>query len=282
VNYDYKIGTKEVTNAQYVAFLNAVATEKSNSIAESLYYSGSTYASYYGITRIESGSNYSYSLKNTNYADMPVICVSFWDAVRFCNWLTTGETETGVYTLGGVVSPDTDITRNEDAWLAGGWALPNENEWYKAAYYNPLDGSYRDYPTASGGIGKDQANYKEDNETTSLMTGGTYSVNQNGLYDMAGNAFEWTEDIFISGEGSAQRRKVRGGAFNYDAPSFLYSTSFENLATDELYSIGFRVVAFSPAAVPEPGAVAGALGLATLAASVIWKRCRHHRIQPTE
>ena len=66
--------------------------------------------------------------------------VSWFSAVRFANWVNNGQggadTETGAYTLLGgtpILSNDRFISRQPDAKVF----LPTEDEWYKAAYYDP-------------------------------------------------------------------------------------------------------------------------------------------------
>ena len=79
--------------------------------------------------------------------------MSFWDACRFCNWLHNGQgdgdTEDGAYTLKGYRGTDgRKVKRNPGAK----WFIPNEDEWYKAAYYDPQKPGgpgYWDYPTRS-------------------------------------------------------------------------------------------------------------------------------------
>ena len=59
-----------------------------------------------------------------------------------------GDTETGAYTLlGGTATPSngTTVTRNAGATIF----LTSEDEWYKAAYYDPTSASYFDYPTGT-------------------------------------------------------------------------------------------------------------------------------------
>ena len=74
----------------------------------------------------------------------PITYVSWGDAARFANWLHNGQpngaegpgtTETGAYTLNGATSDIAliAVTRNAGAK----WFIPTENEWYKAAYYQP-------------------------------------------------------------------------------------------------------------------------------------------------
>ena len=82
-----------------------------------------------------------------------MIYVSFFDAMRFTNWLHngqgSGDTESGVYTIGS----GTDEVRSASAKY---W-IPSEDEWYKAAYYDPNSGVYYDYPT-----GTDTAPYSDN------------------------------------------------------------------------------------------------------------------------
>ena len=150
VAYSYRIGTTEVTNAQYAAFLNAKAA--SDPLGLYNINMGST-AVLGGITRSGSDGSYSYATI-LGHDNMPVNWVSWYDAIRFANWLNNGQgngdTETGAYTLGeldagGVPLNGNGITRNAGAR----WFLTSENEWYKAAYYNPSTGTYFQYPTSS-------------------------------------------------------------------------------------------------------------------------------------
>jgi len=131
--YDYFIGTREGTNAQYVEFLNA----KAESDPHGLY---STFMGFSlgGITRSGVDGSYAYSAL-AGSAEMPVNMVSFYDALRFANWLNNGQgsgnTETGAYTLlGGTVIPSNGTTAMRSA---GATIVPtSEDEWYKAAYYD--------------------------------------------------------------------------------------------------------------------------------------------------
>ena len=57
-----------------------------------------------------------------------------------------GSTETGAYTLNG----DTAVYFDGDTRNAGAtYFIPSENEWYKAAYFNPSNSTYWTYPTQS-------------------------------------------------------------------------------------------------------------------------------------
>ena len=109
--------------------------------------------------------SYGYGAKAA-MGDKPVNYVSWYDAVRFCNWLHNGRptgvqdattTEGGTYTLTGErsIAAGTDPTHGANGRNTGAkfW-LPSENEWYKAAYHQPAGqggdaDNYWLYPTQS-------------------------------------------------------------------------------------------------------------------------------------
>ena len=137
--YAYQIGKYEVTNAQYTEFLNAVDPSGAN--ANGIYNSNMGSNARGGISFNGAAANGSkYSIR-TSMGDKPVNYVSWYDAARFSNWLHNGQgsgsTETGAYTLNGNTGI---ITKNVSA---AAW-LPSEDEWYKAAYYDPTAGAGAD------------------------------------------------------------------------------------------------------------------------------------------
>lgn len=253
VAYTYNIGTTEVTNEQYAAFLNAKAAADPFNL-----YNTSMAGSLGGIIRTGSVGLYTYSTV-AGRANHPVNFVSFWDATRFANWLHNGQgngdTETGAYTLGGVTNPaNSTITRNPN-WR---WAVTSEDEWYKAAYYQPLsqggDGDgYWLYPTSSNTISTAQANYFNLSGTTTPV--GSYAANFMGTFDMGGNVFEWNEAIILGA-----LRGVRGGSAANDGTGLRADIRYSNfgIASDEADNIGFRV-----SLVPGPSSIA-LLALSTL------------------
>lgn len=251
VSYDYHIGTYEVTNSQYTAFLNATAATDTYSL-----YNTNMSGVYGGILRSGSSGSYTYSTiagKENN----PVNYVSFWDAARFTNWVTNGNTETGVYLLNGVATPTNNtITRDATAWVNGGVAVASENEWYKAAYYDG-NGGYWDYAHQSDSITTADANYA--NSVGNVTAVGTYAADPSyyGTFDQGGNLFEWNNEILITTD-----RGLRGGMF-LDPDSYLQSSfSFNDDPNSEFFFIGFRVSSLAP--IPEPStyaAIVGGLGL---------------------
>ncbi|MGA2496524.1 MAG: SUMF1/EgtB/PvdO family nonheme iron enzyme [Tepidisphaeraceae bacterium] len=307
VNYAYNIGKFEVTAGQYTAFLNAVA--KTDTYG--LWNPGMNNASYgSGITRnggLTEG-DFTYTVGSV-WANLPVNYVSFWDACRFANWLQNGQptgaqgpgtTETGAYTL----TPD-GITTNTIARNAGAtWAVTNENEWYKAAYYDPNKygiglAGYWKYPTKSDTApGRDMndpypgnnANYyyfgsgtypidRDDGRFTTLVGQFQDSASPYGTFDQGGNVSEWNEATVIGSNGLSYR-SWRGGSFRSDANDLLASHRSYDLPTSEFNTIGFRVVELIPAespTVPVPSAaLAGMILLGVMGVSRCCRR-KHAR-----
>jgi formylglycine-generating enzyme len=262
VPYAYSIGTYDVTNAQYVEFLNAKAASDPLGL-----YNLSMGSGYGGITRGGSSGSYTYTAI-TGRADMPVNYVSFFDSLRFANWMNngqgSGDTETGAYTLlGGTALPSNayTVTRNAGASIV----LPSESEWHKAAYYNPVSTSYFAYPAGSNtpttcSTPTATANSANCNNAVGDLTPvGSYtgSASPYGTFDQGGNVYQWNEAIIF---GSA--RGIRGGTFFSGADSLaaLFPFIFDD-PSSEYRSTGFRL-----AMVPEPSTgllvLAGLLGLA--------------------
>jgi formylglycine-generating enzyme len=240
VSYTYNIGATEVTNAQYAAFLNAKAASDPLGLYNDSGIVGGMGGLYGGITRSGSAGSYTYSTISGR-ENHPVNFVSFWDACRFANWLhngqSSGDTETGAYTLtAGGISANT-ITRNA-GWQ---WAVTSEDEWYKAAYHQPASeggdaDNYWLYPTSSNTPPTfAQVNYFGNGiENTTPV--GSYAANFYGTFDMGGNVNEWNETIV-----NVEFRRVRGGGFNIERE---YRRADSRNSVDPLgedFDLGFRV-----------------------------------------
>ena len=271
VAYNYQIAKNETTVGQYVEFLNA----KAKSDPYALYNANmASQASIAGISRSGSAGSYSYSVIGSS-ANKPIAYVSWFDAARFCNWVQNGQgngsTETGAYSLNGAMSGI--ITRDVGATV---W-IPTENEWYKAAYYDPTKGGtggYWLYPTQSDTLGgntigvADSANYYDGDYvgvpgTMALTDVGAYGTNSESFYgtnDQGGNVWEWND-------GAPGARGRRGGSWGY-GDTFMTSSNRVALSspTGEFEILGFRV-----ASVPEPSAMVLAI-LSGVAALIRRKR----------
>lgn len=135
VSYEYWIGKYEVTNCEYAEFLNAVAkTDRYE-----LYNTSMGSSVYGGILRGGTSGGYFYYTK-PNMHNKPVVFVSWYDAARYANWLHNNKpmgyqdnttTEDGAYRLNGICRGYTVPKQSQAKFY-----IPDENEWYKAAYYN--------------------------------------------------------------------------------------------------------------------------------------------------
>lgn len=108
VGYSYEIDKYDVTNSQYVEFLNA----KDPTGADPLQLYNSNMSGPFNRGGINytsgaaNGSKYSVISGDGNH---PVNWVTWYDAIRFANWVNNGQgnssTETGAYTLLDQITP---------------------------------------------------------------------------------------------------------------------------------------------------------------------------------
>ena len=263
VAYDYYIGTTEVTVGQYASFLNAVAsTSDVNGLYNANMYSN---AHGCGIQRIGNATD-GYTYIATKGDNMPVNFVSVYDAMRFCNWLSTGNTETGVYVFSGA-NDISLVTRNDAAWQAGGIAIASFDEWYKAAYYNGTTETYSKYANGKNSITASEANFRTSGiDTIADVDFGAKSYY--GTFGQSGNVWEWTDTVM----GSGSRMFLRGGAYN-NSVAYLEASVDYNLdssASVEGGNIGFRVSSLQ--LIPEPNTYAAIFGVLALTVAAYRKR----------
>lgn len=165
VKYRYGIGQLEVTVSQWVAFLNTVDPLGKN--RRNLYSTDESGTAWprFGEINFTGGSvgpGEHYSLAAPEWGSKPYGFANFLRSARFVNALYNGEvlskkkssengfsyvtyrvrlsrnTETGMYDMR---NPKT--TRNHKS----GFVVPSQDEWIKAAYYDPNGGTYWNYPT---------------------------------------------------------------------------------------------------------------------------------------
>ncbi|NLE39416.1 MAG: SUMF1/EgtB/PvdO family nonheme iron enzyme [Pirellulaceae bacterium] len=213
VAYTYQIGKGEVTAGQYVEFLNAKAWEAD---PYGLYDWRMAAGCYIQRAEIPNPIDpdfgepiFEYTVAE-QHANRPVNWVSFWDATRFCNWMHNGQgdgdTETGSYTLTPEAITDNTVTRSSGATVV----VASNDEWHKAAFYNPATQSYYQYATSSneqpGNAIPDMGNNANALGKDSLGNNvwhfpfpeaGTYenSASHYGTFDQCGNVLEWTDTI---------------------------------------------------------------------------------------
>jgi formylglycine-generating enzyme required for sulfatase activity len=177
VGYPYGIGQLEVTVAQWVAFLNTA--DPTGRDPHDLYdeTESSTAWPKYGQINFSAGAGNSshYSVAYPEWADKPYGFANFLRSARFANSLSNGRVLSKQVTASGAYTYDTyqvrlsartergmydlarpDATRAQDS----GFVVPSQDEWIKAAYYDPHGGgtySYWKYPTNPGVFGDGDA-----------------------------------------------------------------------------------------------------------------------------
>jgi formylglycine-generating enzyme required for sulfatase activity len=243
IDYDYEIMVNDVNVAQFVEFLNQFTSMEDKSIVDDKvlgYYPGDVFREVKHEEKIEAGeyiivplddpaSRFVYDpgsgfMAKRGYEDHPITNVSWFGAWTFCKQY--------------------------------GGRLPTELEWEKAAR-GPASGEYPDRPFPWGDdIARENANFYSSHDPFEDMSSfgsrtspvGFYngqkygdfqtlnSVSPYGLYDMSGNVWQWTGDVY---EGMHYRFMRGGSKDTYEMDLRLW---VRNNATPTYYSpgVGFR------------------------------------------
>ena len=148
--------------------------------------------------------------------DHPVVNVSWFDAMAYAQWL--------------------------------GGSLPTEAQWEFSA--RGKEG--REYPWGNETLTPDRANYGGNVRSTTRVKSYPKGATPEGIYDLAGNVWEWCRDWYGDYRGEEQTdpvgpdsgsfRVLRGGAF-YNCPGHLRAAYRINYVPQNRNDrIGFRVV----------------------------------------
>lgn len=191
----------EVSNKEYCIFLNSAYRLGQIEVISGVVWmkgdNGKTYcdttvsASSSGITW--SGSFFGVVAGKANH---PMVSVTWYGAAAYANWRSFQEG----------IGPCYDLDTWECNSEAGGYRLPSEAEWEYAArggennpYYmypwgNSIDGSNANYWNSGDPYdnGTTPVGYYDGNQIPS----GVDMVNGYGLYDIAGNVWEWCNDRY--------------------------------------------------------------------------------------
>lgn len=238
VPYDYRMGKYEVSRAMILAY-NASGGSPVITLQDMTSFGG-------------------------NGVDKPAIGVSWNEAARFVNWLnvSTGHSPAYRFTTSGT-------NDNLTLWTAGDagydpsnpyrnanarYFLPGEDEWYRAAYFDPAAQVFWDFPTGTNipdnpipvasGTAPNTAVYGR-----SILAGPADITQAGGLSPFGtmaqgGNVFEWMESAETAPNDTAsENRGNRGGGY-FDSSSFLTPGRQGSPPTGEGF-IGFRVASKS-------------------------------------
>lgn len=236
ITHAFKMSRREITRAQFLAVLGSDPTDPAFS----------------------SGAN------------DPVLKVSWYQAIAFCNKLSLASGLDPVYSVSGVdfgtlgypaipTSGNVDWNAASADWSKNGYRLPTETEWMWAAMGAPaagqgggIDTTGYAKPFAGSAVGNVLAEYAVYQESKSKPAGSRLA-NELGLYDMSGNALEWTWDRYADpypsgtltdyrGPDTGPNRVQRGGS--WDDPSAYCAVGWRGYYSPQFSfsRFGFRVV----------------------------------------
>jgi formylglycine-generating enzyme required for sulfatase activity len=286
------MGRYEITNGQYCDYLNFVISQGLITVTSGVVYqvgSGTSYP-YCDTSTSSSFSQIAYSggvftVRTKSGRDMsndPVVMVTWYGAAGYCNWRSEQEGRELGYDLS---------TWNCD-FSKKGYRLATEAEWEYAArgglvgrrfpwgdeiyhtqanYDSQASYSYDKGPTRGyhplwndgvppytapvgffDGTMKYKTEYQWPGSATSYQT--TSGANNYGLYDMAGNVWEWSNDWYSStyysssptnnptGPTTATSRVFRGGAWSLNANYCRVADRNSGNPTTRGHDVGFRLV----------------------------------------
>lgn|GEM_PF-3107813 len=177
-------------------------------------------------------------------ADHPVVNVSWYDAIKFCNWLSRKEGKEEVYEIS---KDGKSVTWNRNK---KGFRLPTEAEWEYAA--RGEEG--REYPWGNESYDPKNPRANFEAQGTVPVSDRLNQVTKEGIRGLAGNVWEWCWDRYAgrynpedvdnpAGPDQGSSRVLRGGSWYNDAPAYLRSAFRHLLHPERHYShYGFRVV----------------------------------------
>lgn len=194
----------------------------------------------------------------------PKTNVSWYDAVLYCNWLSTQENLTPVYKFNGGQYVEANVA-------VDGYRLPTEAEWEwlarKANRQNQTKfvwGNDVTVPKSSGNLADEDAK----NAVSTSYIGGykdgfaqvapvaSFDIEKSGLYDLSGNVSEWVHDYYNliqpdvgavelnpAGSDRGEGHVIKGSSWRSATLSELRA-SYRDSHAGSRDDVGFRVVRY--------------------------------------
>lgn len=202
-----------------------------------------------------------------NGANRPATGITWNHVARFVNWLNTSEGYGVAYKFSSTGANDNIVmwnpgdlgydANNPYRNKRAEYFLPSENEWYKAAYYDPNraggDGGYWEYttgsnvaPTAvSGGTAGGTAVFSGQAGPADIMNAG--GLSPYGTMAQGGNVWERIESDFSAPNDSpTEFHTIRAGYWNNVPTSLKSTTRVSNSRSIGSSITGFRVASAPP------------------------------------
>ena len=241
VSYSYQMGTYDISVNQY----NAASSNGALGLGDTWFTNG----------------------------DQPATAMNWYQAAAFVNWLNTSQGYSPAYKL--TYSSNTGYSMalwpTNQAWTNGGmnlyrnascvYFLPSENEWYKAAYYDPTknngNGGYWLYPTGSSnapvavasGTNTQTAVYNQSWSTSPAPVYQAGGLSPYGTMGQGGNVWQILETA-ASGVNNSTTLNCTAAGGAWPAGLGALAGGFQNFSTNtrtfQNATAGFRVARILP------------------------------------
>ena len=244
----YYLGRTEVSRVEFREFISSTGYKTTADKK------GTAYGLKDGKWAYQDGLNWE-NMDFPQTDEHPVIGVSWYDAVEFCNWKSQQEGLNPCYTINSQ-----KITCN---WSTNGYRLPTEAEWEFAARSRGKAYKFAWGSNTPNGNVRDES-YNKEISSSSVWKGyddnfvytspvGKFEQGDLGLADMTGNVWEWCWDWYDNkyyensskknprGAESSNKRVLRGGSWYTVLAGQRVAARYPNQASGRGNYIGFRI-----------------------------------------